>query len=142
MKPMTILFLLTLASPLWGASFPLACRGGEQTSVHWVRGHFPSPDYAYFTFRKTAQGHNTSPVGPWECAWLDRKVRHNEPSRVCLSGVSVNSFVFEVGGTHLATNWNAPRDKRIALGRLFGPDAFKILVENDGRGCLQFRGLL
>jgi len=122
------------------ATYTLACKGGNLTSYHWVRSNVPwSKGMVKIVFFKTATGHNNRAVGANQCAWLDRKVRHNEPSYVCVKDVGVNSFSYERAGKHLATNYNTSSTKRGFLsGGFWTGRTFYIQVFNDNNGCLEF----
>lgn len=118
----------------------LACRGGSQTSYHWSSPKVPwSKGSVRVTFSKTANGHNYRAVQANQCAWLDRKVRHNEPGQVCVKNVGVINYSFERQGKILANQFDTSTAKRRLLQSDFWSGrTFYIQVFHNGQGCLEF----
>ena len=120
--------------------FTLACKGGPMTSFHWSASQVPwSAGQVKIVFFKAATGHNNAAVGPNQCAWLDRRVRHNEPGTVCVPNVGIRSFSYERQGKILATHYAANREARTVLQSDFWSGrTFFLQVFNNGKGCLEF----
>ena len=134
-------------------TYPLTCRGGEgiQLNMNHNTGsgaQFGQPvtsnvnNNLVVSFLKAAVA-SSGGLKPGECAWSDRPMRSNEPSRMCITDVSVEIIMETNQDGSFSTftiinNRNNTNAIKAIEGLLYPSQYQTFWVYNDGLGCLRF----
>jgi hypothetical protein len=129
------LLVLALPSPAAGApkSYPMVCKGGGGMKAefsHVKSGSFHSSSLL-ITIKKSPSAASDSEPAPGHCAWVDRPLRAEEPSRLAYSPGSGQDFGFSFEGDR----WRPGRteDERLEylLRAILRPEKFYVRCHRE-----------